>query len=316
MKRFSFLSMLTLVVFAASLSLNSCKKETAEVAIQSIEDGAPVSNRALVSYGVTLYDGVNPCRIVEMDNASGNVTNVAPPAFYIDNSGNVIALENLKGICLTSWGQYFLTTGNPANPTLAPTSIYNNALFKVNPVTGQCSYASTNFASGTVSDLEHNPANLKFYGLRNNSNAIIEIEDNANNYGTYNGPFAVTGIANGYTLSGLTLVRDQVGMYLVGCANTPIDADPAKLYIVPFNGGAATFLTDLAPHADFSSGGHCGLGFDREHKNLKINRTNNNGLVPLGVSDFQWTPFLGPVTMTTHWGALGFDFEDLTSSVY
>lgn len=316
MKRLSMLPLLALAAFTLSLSLNSCKKETAEVAIQSIEDAAPAANRAPVSYGVTLYDGVNPCRIVEMDNATGNVTNVSPPAFYIDNFGNVIALDNLKGICLTSWGQYFLTTGNPANPTLGPTSMYNDALFKVDPQTGQCSYASTDWLLGTVSDLEFNPQNDRFYGLRNNSNAIIEIEDNANNYGNYNGPFPVTGIANGYTLSGLTLVRDQVGMYLVGCANTPIDADPAKLYIIPFNGGAATYLTDLDPHADFSSGGHCGLGFDLEYKNLKINRTNNNGFVPLGVSDFPWTPFLGPVTPTAHWGALGFDFEDLTSSVY
>ena len=166
MKRFSFFMTLALGLFSASLFLPSCQKETAHEAIQGIEDGLAASNRAAFSYGVTVYNGVNPCPIVEMDNATGNVTTVTPQSSYVDNSGTTFNLDNLKGICLTSWGQYFLTTGSPANPGLPANSPYNNALFKVNPTTGQCSYASTAPANiGTVSDLEFDEISLRIKNL-------------------------------------------------------------------------------------------------------------------------------------------------------
>ncbi len=315
MKRLSFLSLLALAAFACAVSLNSCKKETAEMTPQIIEEDVPVADRAAFSYGVTRYDGVNPCRITQIDNATGAVSPAAPTAFYVDNAGNTINLDNLKGICLTSWGQYFLTTGNPANPTLGATSPYNNALFKVNPLTGQCSYASTS-PFGAVSDLEHSPLNtLKFYGLRDNSNSLVEIEDLANNYGTYNGPFPITGIAFGYTLKGLSLVRDFNGIYLVGCATSANILEPAKLYEIPFTGGAATFITDLTPVADMGAG-HCAIGFDRQHGRMAVNRTSPSSTFIIGLNEFHWSPPFAPVTATSFWSALGIDHEDLTSSVY
>ncbi|MCC7464890.1 MAG: hypothetical protein IT261_01395 [Saprospiraceae bacterium] len=294
--------------------MTSCKKEVALEPNESKPSDEIASNRAPVSYGVTLYDGVNPCRIIEMDNATGNVLAVSPPCFYIDNSGATIALDNIKGICLTSWGQYFLTTGTPANPTLAPTSIYNNALFKVNPATGQCSYASTNFNSGTVSDLEHDPQTLNFYGLRNNSNSIIEIVDNNNNYGTYNGPFTIFGIDPGYVLKGLTMVRDGNGMYLVGCATNGNPNDPAKLYEVPANGGLANFLADLDPINELAAG-HCGIGFDIDQNLLFVNRNNTTPPILPGLNYVKWNVPLVPITPSFNWWGLGFNFEDLTSDV-
>lgn len=312
MKRFSLFSLLFLGIFAAALFLNACQKEVPQAAVQSIKDDASATNRSQVTYGVEVYTGAAASQIVELDNNTGNVNGTAPQAFYVDNNGNTINLDNIKGICLTSWGQYFLTTGNPANPTLGPTSIYNNALFKVDPASGQCSYAST--GPNTVSDLEHDPQTLNFYGLLNNSNSIIEIVDNFNNYGTYNGPFAITGIAPGYTLKGLTLVRDNVfGMYFVGCATRTGSPIPAKLYEIPANGGAATFITDLDPVADMA-GGHCGIGFDIDFEQLLINRGPFSPSIP-GLNILKWQPPFALVSPTGNWGGLGFDFEDLTSDV-
>lgn len=312
MKRFSLFSLLGAGLVAALFMLNACKKEVVQNTLPEIKDGTPVTSRSQVTYGVEVYTGGAPSQIIEMDNNTGNVTNVTPQAFYVDNGGNTINLDNLKGICLTSWGQYFITTGNPVNPGPIPSVIYSNALYKVNPQTGQSSYAST-CPFGTVSDLEHDPLTLNFYGLLNNSNSIVEIVDNNNNYGTYNGPFAITGIAPGYTLKGLSLVRDVNGLYFVGCATRAGAPLTAKLYQIPANGGAATFLTDLDPVADMA-GGHCGIGFDIDFNQLLINRGPFSTLIP-GLNILKWNIPLAPVSPTGNWGGLGFDFEDLTSDV-
>ena len=312
MKRFSLFPLLALGVFAAIILLNACQKDAGLNTVKGIKDDVTASNRAQVCYGVNVYDGVNPCSIIQLDNATGNVTNVAAQATYVDNNNITYNLDNLKGICLTGWGQYFMTTGNPVNPTVNPTLIYNNALFKVNPLTGQSSYAST-CPFGTVSDLEQDPNTLVFYGLLDNSNSIVEIVDNNNNYGTYNGPFAITGIAAGYTLKGLSLVSDVNGVYMVGCATRAGAGITAKLYRIPLNGGPAGFLTDLDPLAALA-GGHCGIGFDIDINQLLINRGPFSQLIP-GLNRMPWNPPFGPVTMTGAWGGLGWDYEDLTSDV-
>jgi len=312
MKRFSLFSLLALGVFAAIILLNACQKDNGLETVNGIKDDVTASNRAQVCYGVNVYDGVNPCSIIQLDNATGNVTNVAAQATYVDNNNITYNLDNLKGICLTGWGQYFMTTGNPINPTVNPTLIYNNALFKVNPINGQASYAST-CPFGTVSDLEQDPNTLVFYGLLNNTNSIVEIVDNNNNYGTYNGPFAITGIAAGYTLKGLSLVNTNGAFSMVGCATRAGAGITAKLYRIPLNGGPAAFITDLDPVAELA-GGHCGIGFDIDINQLLINRGPFSQLIP-GLNRMPWNPPFGPVTMTGAWGGLGWDYEDLTSDV-
>ncbi len=316
MKRFSFLLLLSVGLFAASIFLNACQKEVGQEAAQSVQGVSPVTDRAAnhITYGVTLFDGVNPCEIIGLDQGSGNVIS-ATTAFYIDPVLGNVQLDNLKGICLTSWGQYFLTTGSPANILIGPGAL-DNSLFKVNPITGQCSLSSTNPNGNTVSDLEHDPSGaLNFYGLSNNSNAIIEISDNGNNYGTYSAPAAILGIAPGYVLKGLSLVRDGVnGMYLVGCA-TGKPGLPAKLYTVPALGGIATFMTDLDPLFDLT-GGHCAIGFDLDLNNLLVNRTNVVTFTGPGLNDFPWNPPFGATTNTAFWGGGEYLYEDLTSSVY
>lgn len=311
MKQNSFFLKLPILLLTTIILLNACSREDVTKTEPTPSNSA--SDRASIFYGVTATDGFSPAgRVIGVDNATGNiVSNVG--AFYVDNAGNTIQLENLKGICLTSWGQYFITTGDPVNSSGGP-SFYSNALFKINPVTGQCSYASTNQVSGTVSDLEHDPNTLSFYGLSDNGNAIIEISDNNNNYGDYSAAMPIFGIEDNYTLKGLSLVTDASGTYYVGCASTPEHGNPAKLYMIPQTGGFATFMTDLDPVGGWVNG-HCALGFDQEYNRMHINR--DAAIVTLGINFFKWNPPFGLSETTFFWsGGEEFDYEDLTSSVY
>ena len=310
MKHFSFLMLLTAGLFAASIFLNACQKEVGQEAAQTVQGVSPVSDRAAshTTYGVTLFDGANPCKIYGLDQATGGVIS-STTAFYVDpGTGDYFSLDNLKGICLTSWGEYFITTGSPAS--LMPSTL-DNSLFRVNLSTGKCDLVSTNLDGNTVSDLEHTPSgDLNFYGLSNNSNAIIEISKNYGPaYTTYSAPAAITGITPGYILKGLSLVRNSLGgMYLVGCA-TSGPFLPAKLYVVPPLGGAATFITDLTPVSDLG-GGHCALGFDFDLNKMLVNKNTP------GLNGFNWTVSLGAITSTSFWSGSPYSCEDLTSSVY
>ncbi len=312
MKQLSSLIFLPLGLFVLSLCLNACQKEVISKTGNEITPQTPATNRATLFYGVTVYDGIVPSRVIGVENSSGNlVTNVA--AYYKDPLGNIIPLDNLKGICLTSWGQYFVTTGSPVNQN-GGTSIYDNALFKINPLTGQCGYLSSSLGV-TISDLEFDPETQNFYGLVDNSNAIREISNaNNNNYADYGTPVDITGIEDDYTLKGLSLVTDAGGQYFVGCASSSTFGLPSKLYIVPVGGGAATFMTNLDELSGWT-GGNCGIGFDAEHHIMNINR--NAWITTAGLNFFKWDPPFG-LNVVTEWafGAEGFDYEDLTSSVY
>lgn len=322
MKRFSYFFSFAAIFAAFFFSLQSCQKEAANAAIDSVKPNMTGEDRSPtgIVYGVTLYDGVNPCRIVGMDQNTGLVVSTVT-AFYTDPNGVNIPLENLKGICLTDLGQpfgvkaHFLTTGNPANPSLPAGSPYNDGLFKVDPTTGQCSFASTSTLS-TVSDLEYEPNLGVFYGLRSNNNNLVTIADINNNWSTYSG-VPINGIAAGYRLKGLSLVRDidANGLYLVGCATSGNALDPAQLYRIQPGvfAATATFMTNLNPVTSFSTG-HCAIGFDRDINQLSINRSNVLG--GFGLNRLPWSVPLPNPANTGFWGAAGINFEDLTSSVY
>lgn len=313
MKLFSSRTLLAAGLFIGLFSFNACQKDSFNPANPvSVPNMPEAGNRAPITYGVTVYDPTHPSQIIGMDGA-GNILTTAS-AFYIDPSGNTVNFDNLKGICMTSAGQYFITTGAPASTVLGA-SIYDNSLMKVNPVTGQCSYFNSVCPFGTVSDLEFVPATQDFVGLLNNTNQLVTITlDAFGNYTVYNGPFAVTGIA-GRMLSGLSIVRDNTGTYLVGAATRPGNtALAAQLYNVPFGGGLATLMTDLAPLTDFA-GGNAGIGFDRQINHLAVNRTNAVVTVPLGLSEINpWAVPLGAITGTAYWGLQSLNFEDLTSN--
>lgn len=308
MKRFSFSLLLGAALLSTVVSLNSCQKDQAQTFLDSdikVTDRAP--NGFIV--GITIFKSGNPSQVVVLDQATGAVnSNIG--AFTIDNLGNTINLEDLKGVCMSSASRYYVTTGVLANVPAG--SIYNNALFSLDPHTGMCTYISTS-TQGTISDLECDANTNDFYGLVNNSNSVVLITA-ASGYAVYNAPVAITGIAGGYNLRGLSQVRDGNGVYYVGCANGKSSL-VTKLYTVPVGGGAATFMTNLTPQIDLAAG-NCGIGFDLDINQMIINRSAQFTAPTFGANSFAWATPFGATTATNFWGAAGFTFEDFTSSVY
>lgn len=318
MQQFSIKLLSALGLMLAIVSFNACQKDS--IVPTEVKTATPSSNRSPegFTYGVTVFDGAQSF-VVEIDEATGLVTNQFI-ASVLDPNNNLIPLEDIKGICRTSFGQFFITTGdNNTNPA------YNNMLLKINvnnPLPapfgiGTCSAFNSVCPTGPVSDLEWDPLNQLFIGLQNNTNNLIQITLDVNgNYTVYSAPIAVPGIA-GRQLSGLSFVMDPgtIVPYLVGAAARPgVPTLPAQLYRVPV-GGIAQFMTELAPAANFA-GGNCGLGFDRDLNHLAINRSN---LLPLLLGLSEIDPWFTPaalITNTNQWGAQGLDIEDLSSFTF
>jgi len=311
MKHFSFSLRLAVGVFAASVALLSCQKEAVKEAANLVDGSSVGSDRSPngLILGVTIYKAGSPSELVQMDQNTGNVNNNLA-AFTINNLGVSINLDDLKGICLTRNTRYFLTTGPSA--TLPANSIYNNALFRVNIQTGECTYISTS-NQGTISDLEADATTDDFYGLANNTNAIVRITA-ASGYTVYNASVAITGIAAGYSLRGLSQVSDANGIYYVGCANAKA-GQITKLYTVPVAGGFAGLQTDLDPLIELA-GGNCGIGYDININRMIVSRSAQFTGPNFGSNAFGWNPPFGATTTTAFWGGTLFKFEDFTSSVY
>ncbi len=320
MQRFSSKLMIAFGLLVGLFSINACQKEATIPSELQVANPSADRSPGGFTYGVTVFDGLNPCLIVEIDEASGLVTNQFQAA-VLNAGGGLDPIEDIKGICRASWGQYFITTGNGnANPA------YNNMLLKVNvnnPLPfplglGTCSAFNSICPTGPVSDVEFEPVSQIFIGLQNNTNQLIQITPDANgNYTIYSAPIAVGGIA-GRTLSGLSMVMDpgQIVPYLVGAASRPGNTNlAAQLYKIPV-GGIAQLMTELAPQAAFAAG-HCGIGFDRNLNHLAINRSTFQVPQALGLSEINpWFAPLPLVTNTNQWGAQGFNFEDLTSYTF
>ena len=320
MQRFPVKILPAFTLLMGLLSFNACQKEAAIPTALQVTNPSSDRSPGGFTYGVTVYDGLNPSLIVEIDEATGAVTNQFQAA-VLTPGGTLDPIEDLKGICRTSAGQYFITTGN--GNTLPA---YNNMLLKVNvnnPLPfpfglGTCSAFNSICPTGPVSDLEYDPVNQIFIGLQNNSNQLIQITlDAFGNYTQYSAPIAVGGIA-GRLLSGLTFVQNPgtIVPYLVGAASRPGDPNlAAQLYRIPV-GGIAQLMTQLAPQANFA-GGHCGIGFDRNLNHLAINRSDLPIPQILGLSEINpWIAALPLVTNTNQWGAQGFNFEDLSSYTF
>jgi len=307
MKRFSYLFSFAAIIAASLFSLQSCQKEAVNV-VNPVKPGMTGEDRSPsgIIYGVTLYDGVNPCEIIGIDQNTGAIVSHVT-AFYVDFGNVTHQLDNLTGICFTNLSDaHFLTTGSTGN------SSYNESLFKVNPITGECSFASTSTVN-TVSDLEYEPNTNTFYGLQANTNRLVTITDNNNNYSNY-AVGNISGIAAGYSLKGLSLVIINKQNRLVGCATSANAADPAQLYLIQPGAlnATATIMTNLAPVADLSAG-HCAIGWDRDINQMSINRSGFGGF---GLNGLPWVNPLPNNANTFFWGAANNNFEDLTSSVY
>lgn len=302
MKQISVKSMLGLSLFIALFSFNACQKESFQVA------DAP--NKAIIAtdrgpggnlmYGVTVFSQGNPSQLVELDLATGQVTNTLG-VFMLNSNNAAVPIEDLKGICCVN-GQIFATTG-PND-----VDMYSNMLIKINPQTGQASIIS--YAPTTISDIDYNPATQTIYGLQDNANRLYSITDNNNNWGTYN---LVGNIGNmgSNSAKGLSVAPDVNGLQLVVVGTEAFGGD-AVLYNVPFGGGAATPLTVLQP-ADELAAGHTGIGYDRGTNTMFVNR---NGLsAGFGLNSFGWQAPFGANTNTGIWGTSTDNFEDLTTTL-
>lgn len=315
MQRFPAQFLLACGLLVGLVSFNACQKEGIQSkALQEVTPTSSDRSPEHFTYGVTVFSPGHPSEIVEIDEATGLVTNQFQA--FVDPGTGPILLDDLKGICRTSWGQFFITTGNNnSNP------LYNNNLLKVNVNPAWAPVGQTSFFNSVhvtpVSDLEFNPLTQTFFGLDNNSNGIIEItvDPLTGNYTQYSPVAAILGIP-GRRLSGLSLVRDGNGMYLVGAASRPLSGGlSAQLYTIPAGGGLAGLITDLDPFIEFA-GGHCGLGFDIDLNHLAVNRTNIAVAVTPGLSEINpWFAGLPPVTTATPWGFQNLMFEDLSTWV-
>lgn len=299
MKRISCFLFLGILAIAAALQ--SCQKEAVSIPGADLTDQT-ANDRAQQIYGVTVFSAGNPSRLHTMEAATGNITNTVA-VFVLDALGNPFFLDDLKGICVVN-DQVFVTTG------FNVVDAYSNMLIKVNPATGQAGVISYSPPEvGTVSDIDYDPNNNTIYGLANNSNKLVSINDNFNNWGTYANVGNITGLGT-YRTKGLSMVRDAQGLRIAIAATLNAGGN-ARILTVPNTGGLATFLTSVLPVADLAAG-HCGIGFDIDMNAMLINRNSINGL---GLNSFGWVNAFPPQTNSAFWGGNGQNFEDLSSDV-
>lgn len=299
MKRIPFFSFLALGLFAVSFAFQSCQKEDVQVATPGLSDN-PASDRAITIYGVTVFSANNPSQLVTMDAATGLVQN-SVQVYVLDQLGNPFFLNDLKGVCVVN-DQVFVTTGFNA------VDAYSNMLIKVNPATGQAGIISYSDI-GTVSDIDYDVANDIIYGLSNNSNRLVKIEDTGSNWTNWTAIGNITNMGV-YVAKGLSMVRDGGGDRIV-LASTIASGGNTRMHSVGAGGGVATFLGTVNPISDLAAG-HCGIGFDIDLGEMLINRNSNNGL---GVNSFPWANVLPAASASVFWGGTGLNFEDLSSDI-
>ncbi len=306
MNHFSAKSLLTLSLLISIFAFNACQKDGIQVADANVQSSAnlPSADRSPVMYGVTMFAPNNrPSLLVKLDAGSGAVLN-APglQPFVVSPNGQNIILVDLKGVCWVN-GLLFVTTGTNN------VDVYDNKLMQINPATGQCTLISSS-TIGTVSDIEYDGSNT-IYGLRNNSNVLVTITNNGNNWGTYAAVGPINNLAAGYVAKGLSIVNFE-GNSLVVAATSTLITDKAKLYDVPFTAGGATLAAEINPLQELSTG-HCGIGYNFVTGSMVITRSPN--VTVSGLNSFFWSPPFPNPANSFYWGANTFYFEDLSTSL-
>lgn len=304
MNRFSVKSLLALGLLIALVSFNACQKEKLQLADTTGTPSLSATDRAPLMYGVTLYGGPGkPSRLIEMNVGTGAITG-GPTQVFINN-GVPVNLDDLKGVCIVN-GQVFVTTG-PNCPFP-----YANALIKVNPATGQAGFISSSPAFiGAVSDIDYDEQTGTIYGLRNNTNTLISITDNGNNWGTYLNVGNITNLGT-YVAKGLSMVRDGGGTYITVGASTNSALNTTRIFSVPATAGVANFLASVNPLSEMNQS-HCGMGFQIAINSMIINRGPT--VTVSGLNSFPWANPLPNPSNSALWGATGFIFEDLSSAI-
>lgn len=296
MKRFSFIAFLSISLFASAIFITSCQKEEFQTA-NANNPQITAGDRAPIVYGVTVYRTGVPSHLVGLDLSSGSVQSDVT----VSVAGIGTALDDLKGVCFYQ-GQVWITTG-PNVPGL-----YRNSLLKVDPTTGQATMISQS-TIGTVSDIDYDPISATVYGLADNSNGLISIVGAGNNWATYTKVGNITNIPGGYSVKGLSMVRDNVGTYLTIAATDNFAGD-AKMFTEPITAGAATFMSNVGPIGNLA-GSNCGIGFQFGNTTMSIAR---NSASFYGANSFAWTnPLVNPVS--GYWGGTGYNFEDFTTTL-
>lgn len=301
MKRFPFKSLLALSLLLALVTFNACQKEADQLADKTPQNLSASDRGAGRLYGVTVYAPGHPSKLIEVDDATGQVLNAPGVQLFVQiDSGEPVLLNDLKGICWIN-GSLFVTTG------ASNTGSFNNLLLRVqNAATGQCSIVSTSNI-GTVSDIDYDANTGIIYGLRGNTNTLVSITGGGLNVYTNLGP--ITNLGNGYVAKGLSIVRDNGGYHLV-IASTAGSLSRARLSELPFAPGAAGLLTELDPGSELN-GGHIGIGYIRNNNTMYFNR--NNAVTVAGLNTTDWSNLLNPLTGTAFFGGAGYYYEDLTT---
>ena len=297
MKRFSFF-LLAAGIIAASLSLNSCQKDNLQVANPS-NPNVSAGDRAPLIYGVSVFSAGNPSQLFTLDLGTGAIQG-SVQVFFNNSTGQQIFVDDLKGVCVVG-GQVWVTTG------FNVVDAYSNLLLKVDPTTGQGGIISHSTV-GTVSDIDYDENSNTVYGLLNNGNRLVTINDNSNNWGTYVVQGNITNLGANYVAKGLSMARDGGGVRIIVAA-TQANAGNANVYSVPATAGAANLLSTINPANQLATG-HCGIGFEIDINAMLINRRANAGF---GINSFAWANPLANPTASAFWGGNGVNFEDLSS---
>lgn len=293
-------SLLLVAVFATIAMFTACQKESLQTVANPIKSDQVVGDRATYIYGVSIFSKNNPSLLHTMDASSGQVLS-SVQVYVLDAANQPFFLNDLKGVC--NYGeQVWVSTGFNA------VDAYSNLLVKVNPQTGQASIIAHGDPNvGTVSDIDYNPENNTVYGLRNNSNQLVTIVDNNNNWGTWSVVGPITGLGS-YTAKGLSFIRDNAGIRLMIAATQQFNGN-ARVYTLPLTAGAVTTLTNINPNAVLAAG-HCAIGYDIDLNVMLINRNNSTGL-----NSFAWANPLPNPSNSSFWGGNEINFEDLSTDI-
>ena len=298
MKRFPLF--LVLGLLAAASIFQSCQKDDLKVA-NPTAPSAPSSDRAPEVYGVSVFTGGAPSLLHTMDAATGFVTNSVQVHIF-NSSGVQVFINDLKGVCVVN-GQVWVSTGFNA------VDAYSNMLLKVNPSTGFATVIAHS-TIGTVSDIDYDPATDMVYGLANNTNRLVSI-DNAFNYVDLG---LISNMGN-HTSRGLALVGDANGSRIVVAGSRNAGSIGGVLSTRLFNVSpvtvAAVLIASITPDNQLATA-HCGIGYDMDHGVMVINRRGSAGF---GLNSFVWSNPLPNPTASAFWGGTGINFEDLSSDI-
>ncbi|MCC7505776.1 MAG: hypothetical protein IT259_10760 [Saprospiraceae bacterium] len=291
-----------LVLLAALLALNACQKDVELTSVAKPTDGV-ADQRNQLFYGVTEFSPGKPSQLVEIDQNSGQVTNVLPMQADL-GGGNFFPLDDVRGICYMGGGKYMIMTG------FNPIDFLNEALLDLDVASGNAYYISTSTV-GPISDIDYDPVTDNIYGLQ--GTRIVTI--NGPGFTNYNAPVQIQNLPFGYTPKGLTMIGDvNLGTQVNIALTRNAFAGTTFVYKVNPATGQSGFIAQLLPDVELQ-GGNCALSYQLQPASeMYINRNTATVFPGLGLNRLGGWPNQG-VIGTGNYGGDGFNYEDLSSDV-